>query len=565
MSRTNWWQSAIVYQIYPRSFQDTNNDGIGDIKGIIQRLDYIKSLGVNTIWLNPIFISPQIDNGYDISNYYGIDPIFGTLKDVQELIYEAHQRELKIIFDFVLNHTSDQHPWFQEALKGPDNLYRDYYLWADGKKNGAEPPNNWASFFGGSTWEKDLHSQQYYFHLFAKEMPDLNWENPEVHVALLDIAKFWLNEGIDGFRLDAFIHMAKEKGYPALPNPTNEKYVIAEEYYANLPKVQEYLAKFIQALREVKPDVFIVGEAASAEVKQAVEYTDPTKNQCDAVITFRYFPEREELKDSRLPLGMQPGTLDRQQFKQVMAEWQKEMASVGGPTLYWNNHDMPRVVSRFGDDGLYRETSSKMLATLMYLQKGLPFLLNGEEIGMKNRIIQSIKDYEDPGAEAFYHQALALGYTEIEALELLNASSKDASRGGMQWTKEPYSGFSTEKPWSSVNQEENYTVEAEEADEGSILHYYRRLLLLKKRELFTKGSFSLLETGDETFCYVRNWDNEEAVVLTNMTNEPVQLTCLEETLFNGKILLSAGDHELTKKQVTLAPYSCVVIQTKMKK
>lgn len=561
MSELDWWKSAIVYQVYPRSFQDTNDDGIGDINGVTKRLDYIKSLGVNVIWLNPIFISPQIDNGYDISNYYGIDPIFGTLEDVRTFIKEAHQREIKVIFDFVLNHTSDQHPWFQEALKGPDNLYRDYYLWADGKTE-TLPPSNWASFFGGSTWQKEPNGSQYYFHLFAKEMPDLNWENPEVQIAMLDIAKFWLSEGIDGFRLDAFIHLAKTKGYPDSEQASREEYVIAEEHYANLPEVQNYLAKFVKALREIKPDIFIVGEAASADVDLAIKYTEPKANQCDTVITFRYFTEDESQKDARLPLGMQPGKLDLVKFKETMAEWQSKMANVGGPTLYWNNHDMPRLVSRFGEDKQYRDVSSKTLATMMYLQKGIPFLLNGEEIGMKNLMIPRLSDYEDPGAVAFYQQAMELGYSESEILSCLNASSKDASRGVMQWDTSLYAGFSKVAPWSGVNQETKYNVAEEMQDANSILAYYQKLLALKKTPLFTQGEFKLLFTNGETYGYSRSWQQEEAIVLANMTSQTTTLSCLNDCLLNGEFLLKVGEVEVAPSHVTLGPFSSFVIQTK---
>ncbi|MGX7419765.1 glycoside hydrolase family 13 protein [Carnobacterium gallinarum] len=562
MADLNWWQSAIVYQIYPRSFQDSNHDGIGDIQGIIQRLDYIQSIGINVIWLNPIFISPQIDNGYDISNYYGIDSIFGSLADVRELIQEAHQRQIKIIVDFVLNHTSDQHPWFQEALKGPDNLYREYYLWAEGKENNVAP-NNWASFFGGSTWQKEPNGSEYYFHLFAKEMPDLNWANPEVQIAMLDIAKFWLNEGIDGFRLDAFIHLAKAEGYPDVAGVPPGELAIAEEYYANLPKVQEYLAKFVKALRCIKPDIFIVGEAASAEVDLAVQYTEPQANQCDSVITFRYFTEDESEKDSRLPLGMQPGKLDLVKFKETMVEWQEKLAHAGGPTLYWNNHDMPRLVSRFGDAQNYRKNSSKTLATVMYLQKGISFILNGEELGMENLAITSLADYEDPGAVDFYQQAQQLGYTESEILACLNASSKDASRGVMQWDNSPNSGFSTVKPWSGVNDELDYTVVDEEQSEDSILAYYRQLLALKKTDLFTKGDFELVETNDQTYGYIRSWEHEEALVLANMTGETVSLTVLDAAnLQMDERLMQVGDSKLTKTAITLGPFSSFVMQTK---
>lgn len=553
-----WWQEAIVYQVYPRSFQDSNGDGVGDLRGVIERLDYIQSLGVSVIWLNPIFVSPQIDNGYDVSNYYAIDPLFGTIEDAEELIEKAHQHGLKVIFDFVLNHTSDQHPWFQEALKGPDNPYRDYYLWADGKSDG-QLPNNWASFFGGSVWEKEPAGNQYYFHLFAKEMPDLNWNNPEVQLSMLDIATFWMDKGVDGFRLDAFIHMDKEAGYPDVPNIVDGQIVLAEEYYANLPKVNHYMKNFAQALRKQYPDVFLVGEAASANIDLAVNYSDPLNKACDAVITFRYFSEDNTKKDVRLPLTMQSGKLDLKAFKAIMSEWQDRLGDFGGPTLYWNNHDMARAVSRFGDVIHYRDNSNKMLATLMYLQKGIPFILNGEEIGMKNLEIPTIDKFEAPEAKGFYEKALALGYSKEHILRELNATSKDASRGVMQWDDSVFAGFSTSPPWSGVNQEADYHVAAQEADEKSILNYYRKLLNYKQTPLFTKGSFKLIETNDQLYCYERTLGKQTALVCCNFTDQPVFFEDERFTEENFTVLLTNDFNSLEGKLGKLGPYGAVVL------
>ncbi|WP_051912451.1 glycoside hydrolase family 13 protein [Carnobacterium funditum] len=555
---TEWWKEAIVYQVYPRSFQDSNNDGVGDLKGIIDRLDYIQSLGVTVIWLNPIFTSPQIDNGYDVSNYYEIDSLFGSMEDTEELIKQAHNRGLKVIFDFVLNHTSDQHPWFLEALKDPDNPYRDYYLWADGKAEG-QLPNNWASFFGGSVWEKEPLGKQYYFHLFAKEMPDLNWGNPNVQSAMLEIASFWMKKGVDGFRLDAFIHMDKEEGYPDVPSTVDGELVLAENYYANLPKVNEYMKTFAQALRSQYPDVFLVGEAASATIDLAVNYSDPVNEACDAVITFRYFPEDETQKDARLPMSMQSGNLDIKKFKETMVEWQERLADFGGPTLYWNNHDMARAVSRFGDAVHYRENSSKMLATLMYLQKGIPFILNGEEIGMKNLEIKAIENFFAPEAKVFYKKAYDLGYRSDYILKELNSTSKDASRGVMQWDNSTFAGFSSTTPWSGVNIEPDYNVANQEEKTSSILNYYRKLLSYKKTPLFTKGSFKLVETNDHLYCYERKLGDQTALICCNLTN---QSFIYSDSRFSNEtvtVLLSNGDNSLEHQQIRLEPYGSVVL------
>lgn len=553
-----WWKNAVVYQIYPKSFQDTNDDGIGDLKGILKRMDYIQSLGVNMIWMNPVFVSPQIDNGYDVANYYAIDDSFGTMADMETLIEEAHERGIKVMMDFVLNHTSDQHPWFQEALNGPENLYRDYYIWQEADEKRLVP-NNWGSFFGGSVWEKESFGDSFYFHLFAKEMPDLNWENPEVRLAMADCAKFWLDKGIDALRLDAFIHVDKEEGFPDVATASSEDIVLAENYYANLPKVIDYMKEFSERIRKNHPDVFLVGEAASASIELAKNYTDPINEVCDSVITFRYFPETEHEKDERLPLSMQHGELDLKKFKQTMAEWQKELAPVGGPVLYWNNHDMARAVSRFGNDKQYRDNSSKMLATLMYLQKGIPFLLNGEEIGMKNLTIETIEQFSLPGADVFYQTALDLGHSKEFALEHLNARSKDVSRGVMQWDSSTHAGFSAHLPWSGVNREEKYHVMDQEMAENSILQYYRAVLELKQEPLFIEGDFQLLETNLETYCYERNWGSQKALVCCNMS-EKTQVVLLEELIEQPYTIgLTNEGNDLQEGEVTLSPYGAMVI------
>lgn len=557
-----WWHDLIVYQVYPMSFQDTNGDGVGDIRGIINRLDYIQSLGVNMIWLNPIFMSPKIDNGYDISDFMEIDPLFGTMEEVEELIFEAHKRGIKVIFDFVMNHTSDQHPWFKEALKGKENPYRDYYLWADGKNGGKDLPNNWESFFTGTVWEKEPIGDQYYFHLFAKEMPDLNWENPEVRRAMIDIAFFWLGKGVDGFRLDAFIHLQKEAGFPDVMDLKEGEIALAENYYANLPKINEYMKFFTTTLRERYPDTFIVGEAASATVDLAHVYTDPDLGGCDTVITFRYFTMDETEKDPRLSSNMQKAHLLYGEFKKNMHEWQRVMEDVGGPTLYWNNHDMARVVSRIGDDSHYRDDSAKMLAIMMYLQKGIPFIMNGEELGMKNLDIDDIRDFNSPEAHTFYEDALALGYSEEAILYNLRESSKDASRGAMQWDDSAYAGFSEVKPWSNVNVEPAYNVKAEEANPDSILHFYRKVIHLKKSDLFVEGYYFPWNTTDDFYVYERVLNKKVALIICNVTDQPKEFVLPQlETHGYRQILLQNSGVWLEGEKVHLGPFGAVVFQT----
>ncbi|MER2181140.1 MAG: alpha-glucosidase [Desemzia incerta] len=552
-----WWQQAVVYQVYPGSFQDTNNDGIGDIRGLIERLKYIQSLGANVIWLNPIFQSPQVDNGYDVSDYYTIDPLYGTMEDVEELLDKAHNLGLKVIFDLVLNHTSREHHWFQEAIKGRDNPYRDFYIWSD-PKPGDQLPNNWASFFGGSVWEKEPSGDQYYFHLFDKTMPDLNWENERVQQEVVNIADYWLEKGVDGFRLDAFIHLDKAKGFPDVQAKEGE-IVLAEEYYSNLEKVTDYIAEMAKTLRQKKEDIFILGEAASADVQKAREYSDPANGACDTVVTFRFFPMDESQKDPRLPADMQIEKLDIPAFKKTMSEFQEGLSDIGGPTLYWNNHDMARMVSRFGSTEKERDNSTKMLATLMYLQKGIPVLLNGEEIGMKNLERDSLDDFKKMKEIYFIEKAQSLGYSDEFIIEQLNARSINASRGVMQWDTGEYAGFSTTQPWSGVNDEPKYTVEMQEQDETSILNYYKKLLKYKKTPLFTKGEFKLLETNHHLYCYERSFADFTALVCCNFSDHEQVMMDTRLTKLPYTTILQNDHNKIEADRITLAPYGAAVV------
>lgn len=548
-----WWEKTIVYQVYPKSFKDSNNDGIGDLQGLISSLDYIKDLGAETIWLNPIFISPQIDNGYDISNYYAIDDIFGDLSDLEELIEEAHKRELKIMLDLVLNHTSSRHPWFQEALKGPNNLYRDYYLWEDPQADGSLP-NNWESFFGGSVWEKDPRGSQYYFHLFDKEMPDLNWKNKEVMRAMVDIAKFWLDKGVDGFRLDAFIHMVKDDFSKNVPNIPTGEIAIAEEYYANLPEVKLYLSEFISEIKAIKPDCFILGEAASATPELADGYI--REDLCETVISFDHFEEKVIEQDERIPKGLEKKTIDAKEMKLKLQSWQENLTQGKYPSLYWNNHDMPRMVSRFGNVDSYREKSAKALATAMYLLRGIPVILYGEEIGMKNLEVDNINKFQSPKAKDQHIQLLENGFNKQESLSIIAAANKEASRGVMQWNNSEYAGFSAVPSWIGENQEAIYNVEEESVEPDSILNFYRELLALKKTDLFSYGSVTFLNTEDAVIAYKRRHHNEEALVLVNLTNQTVKRPQLLADYKEWNVLIDS-EGETTE---TLAPYTYKIMK-----
>ncbi|WP_100487458.1 glycoside hydrolase family 13 protein [Sporolactobacillus pectinivorans] len=558
---TLWWHRAVVYQIYPKSFMDTDGDGVGDIPGIIEKLDYIKSLGANVLWLNPIFKSPQIDNGYDVSDYYAIGPEFGRLSDIEKLISEAKKRGLRIILDLVVNHTSDQHYWFQEARKGRNNPYRNFYIWRDG--HGGKEPNNWASFFGGSVWTYDPGTDQYYFHLFDKKMPDLNWEHPEVRRQIYAMAKFWRDKGIDGFRLDAIIHLAKDMRFHDFENgDTAEGFAIAEPCYANLPRVHDFIHEFNRVLKSGHTDFLLVGEAASADVALAEKYSDPGREECDCIITFRHLDTEVVDEDPRLPRGWQKEKLNFRTFKKTMEEWQRQLFGKGWSALYWNNHDMPRLLSRFGNEGKYRWESAKMLATLMYLQWGMPFILQGEEIGMINLKMQHIRDYDEPGLAAFTEQAQKLGYSNAEILKMVQARSKNTSRGAMQWNDAAYGGFSEAKPWLGINDDyRTVNVAMQEGNTESVLNYYRALFRIRNREVvFTEGSCQLLDTdNDALYTYRREYNEDAALVICNLTNQSQDFhypglsswTCL---------LSNSGNCDFSGEDMTLVPYGCYVLK-----
>ncbi|MBF0779653.1 MULTISPECIES: alpha-glucosidase [unclassified Granulicatella] len=536
-------ENLIVYQIYPKSFCDSNGDGIGDLRGIIMKLDYLSNLGVNMIWLNPIFVSPQVDNGYDISDYYHIDSIFGNQKDLEDLLNEAHKRNIKVIFDLVLNHTSDKHPWFLEAKKSKDNPYRHYYIWADKDEESGNEPNNWASFFGGSVWEWE--SNQYYFHLFAKEMPDLNWENPKVRQEMVNIAKYWLAKGIDGFRVDAFIHIAKEKDFPNMPDDTHNTFVLAEQYYANLPKVNEWMHEFVEQIKEEYPNTYFVGEASSADALLGHAYTNEKTGFFHSAITFRYFAEDDSVKDNTLPMQYQRGALDFDYLKQAMTEWQQYTF----PVLYLNNHDMPRIVTRLAQEGEYRTRVAKLMATLMYLQRGIPYLYYGEEIGMRNVQWQHFSDYTENSAQQFIQKAQHKHYDKQRILSSLSYGTRDTARGMMQWEATP------RHSWIVSHAEADYNVEQECIDSTSVLHYYKQLLRLKQTSLFTKGEWALMPTHDGLYVYERYLNDEHALVICNVTSTK---QAFESEYVD--VILSTLDR-ITYDGV-LAPYEAIVLRRK---
>lgn len=516
----SWHANQVIYQIYPKSFQDSNEDGVGDIQGIIQRIPYLKSLGITTIWLNPIYVSPQVDNGYDVSNYYAIDETLGSMADVDLLIKRLHIEGMHLIMDFVMNHTSDQHPWFKDAIQHPHGLYRDYYLWANAKGDGY--PNNWGSFFGGSVWSIDPGTtDQYYFHLFDRHMPDLNWHNPEVRNSMLEIAKYWIEKGIDGLRLDAFIHIEKANFNQDVPNDSN-KPVIAEEFYAHLPRVQTYLKQFCAQLRAIKPDIFILGEAASASPELLMEYSRPVNGECDAVITFKSLVDKVENPDIKLPTTFQLKQLDIEGMKRQLAAIETKLADVSLPVLYWSNHDMARLASRYASK-CYRLQSLKCLATMLYLQRGIPIIYYGEEIGMQNLSQEQPTDFCDQTVIEFYKQGLKQGYSHDDTMRMLNHTHKIPARGGMQWDlQQTNAGFSEHVPWLDGTTIA-VDVATEQTDPHSLLSYYRTLIELKKTELFTDGIEIIENTTKGVFQFTRQLGRSVAVVTCNLTDQSLDI------------------------------------------
>jgi len=559
-----WWHRLKIYQVYPKSFKDSNQDGAGDIEGIINKIDYFEKLGINMIWLNPIYMSPQIDNGYDVADYYRIDPSFGTMADVERLLSEAHAHGIKVIFDFVVNHTSDQHPWFQEAITDLNSPYRDFYVFKAGKENGTLPPNNWQSFFGGSTWEKEPNGDLYYFHLFDKHMPDLNWANPDVRYEMTKIAKFWLAKGLDGFRVDAFIHIDKTAGYPDLDHLAPGEIGIAEEHYSNKPRVNQYMKEWREAIREDYPDTFVIGEASSAHPGLANWYCDPDYGGCDAVITFRYFFERGEMKDHRLDWGFQEGEWDIEGFKHAMVEWQSAMAENGGPVLYLSNHDMARALTRFGTTNTAnRSQCAKMLGAAMYLQKGIPLIYYGEEIGMQNLQFDSISDFPAADVHSFVAKSHELGYADWKIISNLNQTHKLAARGLMQWTDEaPNVGFTSanQSTWIRANAENGFNVADQLKEEESIFYFYQKLLDLKKENLFLYGYWELVASETETYVYERRWDNERAFVLCNLSGQNKNVYV--EVSPSWKVVIENDNNTVENGKVSLAPYGVIVLKNR---
>ncbi|MEN2768650.1 glycoside hydrolase family 13 protein [Ornithinibacillus xuwenensis] len=523
-----WWKEAVAYQVYPRSFMDSNGDGIGDIQGVISKLDYLKDLGIDVIWISPVYKSPNDDNGYDISDYQDIMDEFGSMEDFDMLLAEVHRRDMKLIMDLVINHTSDEHPWFIESRSSKDNPYRDYYIWHSGKNGKA--PNNWESIFGGSAWKYDEKTNEYFLHVFSTKQPDLNWENSAVRNDLYSMVNWWLDKGIDGFRVDAISHIKKVPGLPDLPNPENRKFVPSFEGHMNREGIQVFLEELKQETF-AKYDIMTVGEANGVRIEQAEEWVGEKNGKFDMIFQFEHL----DLWGKNTDTG-----LDIHGLKKTMTKWQKGLEGIGWNALFLENHDQPRSVSTWGNSEHYRVESAKCLATMYFLMQGTPFIYQGQEIGMTNVQFASIDDYDDVGMRNYHDSELEKGTPLEEIMEVIWKTGRDNSRTPMQWSEEKNAGFSDVNPWMKVNP--NYldiNVEKEMQNPHSIYHYYKKLIQIRKElDVLIYGSYDIvMEDHDQIYAYKRTLGEETVIIITNLFAEEVGLTLPSEIEGSAKELL----------------------------
>ncbi len=544
-----WWKEAVGYQVYPRSFQDSDGDGIGDLQGIISRLDYLENLGIDFIWICPMYKSPKDDNGYDISDYKDILDEFGTMADFDELLDEVHKRGMKLIIDLVLNHTSDEHPWFIESRSSLDHPKRDWYIWRDGQ--GDKEPNNWESIFEGSAWEYDEETNQYYLHLFSTKQPDLNWENPEVREELYNTVNWWLEKGIDGFRIDAISHIKKQPGLPDMPNPDNKRYVSSFDKHMNQEGIQTFLQEFKDRTYR-NYDVMTVGEANGVSIEDAHLWVG-AQGKMDMVFQFEHLDLWDYEAEQQL---------DVVGLKQVLTRWQKGLENDGWNALFTENHDKARSVSTWGNDQEYWRESATSIATMYFLMQGTPFIYQGQEIGMTNVAYESIEEYDDVAAKNLYKNKRDDGWSHEEIMPILWNTSRDNSRTPMQWTAGDQAGFTTGKPWMKINPNfERINVAHQEQDEQSVLTHYKQLIRLKKdHDLFTYGTYNLLDPDDpQVYAYTRTYEGQTALIIANLTGKEAQFES-DYILTRDALLLTnqleAHDHHT--KELHLAPYEAHV-------
>ena len=561
--RQQWWRESVVYQIWPRSFADGDGDGIGDLAGITSRLDYLAALGVDVLWLSPIYPSPQDDAGYDISDYRDIDPTFGSLELFDALLAAVHERGMKLVMDLVVNHTSDEHPWFVESRSSTDNPKRDWYWWRPprGGMGAGDPgaePNNWGSIFSGSAWELDDNTGEYYLHLFSRKQPDLNWENPEVRQAVYSMMRWWLNRGIDGFRMDVINFISKDTALPDGRVRDGGLYGDGMPHFVDGPRIHEFLQEMHREVFAGREGLVTVGEMPGVTVEEAKLYTDPARREVDMVFQFEHVQvDHGETRWDVRPLRLRD-------LKAVLGRWQAGLADVGWNSLYWNNHDQPRVVSRFGDDGEHRVRSAKMLGTVLHLHRGTPYVYQGEELGMTNAPFDSIGDFRDIQSLNHYAEAVGTGSDPETVLNALRVSGRDNARTPMQWDNTENAGFTTGTPWISVNpNHEEINARAALADDDSVFHHYRRLIELRRTEpAVAHGDFHmLLADHDQVYAFTRRHGTTELLLLANFSGEPVTIEVPDADRWQAAELVLANypiDTAENLRELTLRPFEACV-------
>ncbi|MFC4078354.1 alpha,alpha-phosphotrehalase [Salinithrix halophila] len=556
---TEWWRKAVVYQIYPKSFRDTTGNGVGDLRGIIEKLDYLKDLGVDVLWLTPIYRSPQRDNGYDISDYRSIHEEYGTMEDFEELLEEAHARGLKVLLDIVVNHTSTEHAWFQKARSSEDNPYRDFYIWKDPTPEGGVP-NNWQSKFGGSAWEWDEKTGQYYLHLYDVTQADLNWENIRVRQEVYDMMRWWLDKGVDGFRLDVINVISKDQRFPdddgSVPPGDGRK------FYTDGPRVHEFFREMNQEVFS-RYEMMTVGEMSSTTIPECIQYTRPENRELNMTFNFHHlkvdYPEGEKWKQ---------GEMDFSALKRILSEWQVKMHEGGGwNALFWCNHDQPRIVSRFGNDGKWHKESAKMLATVIHLMQGTPFIYQGEEIGMTDPKFTSIDQYRDVETRNMYRILKEKGIPEAEVMAVIGEKSRDNSRTPIQWDATEHGGFTRGTPWiGTAPNFQEINVEKALADPHSVLYHYKELIRLRKEmDIVTTGRYELILPDDPNlFAYFRHGDGEKLLVVNNFTDHQVRFELPDPERWEGwmgvQLLTNYPASSADFRGMEMRPYESVVFR-----
>lgn len=551
-----WWKESVVYQIYPRSFCDSNGDGIGDLNGITGKLDYLKELGIDVIWLSPVYKSPNDDNGYDISDYQAIMDEFGTMEDFDRMLATAHEKGIKIMMDLVVNHTSDEHKWFIESRKSTDNPYRDYYIWRPAKEDGSLP-NNWGSCFSGPAWEYDKTTDMYFLHLFSKKQPDLNWDNPAVRQDVFDMMNWWLKKGVDGFRMDVISLISKEPGLPDKETGINGYATF--NVSANGPHVHEYLQEMRQkALNNA--DTITVGECSGVTLEEAKKYARSDEKELNMVFQFEHMDVDSDEKAGKWTTRK----MDLRNLKKILTRWQKGLQDIAWNSLYWENHDQPRSVSRFGNDSdEYREISAKMLATCIHMMQGTPYVYQGEELGMTNCPFNTLDNFRDLESINAFHELTEQGkMTEEDMMAAIGYKGRDNARTPMQWDDSAYAGFSTTNPWIMVNP--NYTkINAKDQvnREDSVFKYYQKLIKLRhESELIVYGTYDLILDDDkDIYAYIRTLGDKKLIVYCNFSENTREVE-LPEEFTNGKVLISNYIDAKVNHKITLRPYEAIVIQ-----